>query len=252
MSSRLWVYIGGPDHEHTVFDYTQTRERAGPEEFLQGFEGYLQADAYSAYDQIYSKMSILEVGCWAHARRKFFEASNGPQAGAFTAIVFVRQLYQIENLAKDFSADQRRDFRQKHSVPVLNAFKQWLDEQEQLVRPKSLLGDAIGYALRQWEALKRYTEDGHLEIDNNRSERALRSIAIGRKNWMFLGNDDSGRRSAVIYSLIVSCKSLDVDPFVYLRDVLTRLPSHPADQVAELMPKAWLDSLQEIASAAAA
>lgn len=247
---RVWVYIGGEKHEHTVFDYTQTRERAGPEAFLQGFSGYLQADAYPGYDQIYDHLPIQEVACWAHARRKFFEASKSMSGESFTALVMVRQLYQIEEKAKDLSADQRRDFRQKHAKPVLNAIKNWLDTQQDLVRPKSQLGNAIGYALRQWDALVRYTEDGRLEIDNNRAERSLRGIAIGRKNWMFLGNDDSGRRTAVIYSLIVSCKNLGIDPFVYLRDVLTLLPAHPPEQIEELTPRAWLDANQEHVDAA--
>ena len=250
---RLWVYIGGDDHEHIVFDYTPTRKRDGPQRFLKGFTGYLQADAYAGYDRIYVDEEIQEVACWAHARRKFFEASQHLVGDPFTAVVFIRQLYDIERRAKELTIDERQAYRQKHARPVLKAFKTWLDGRQIVVRPKSQLGAAIGYVQRQWDALNRYPEQGYLEIDNNRAERALRSIAIGRKNWMFLGHDDSGKRAAIVYSLVVSCKNLGIDPFVYLRDVLARLPSHPSDQVGELTPKAWLDEQQvRVASAAVA
>ena len=249
---RLWTYIGGEEHEHIVFDYTPTRGRDGPMQFLRGFEGYLQADAYAGYNRIYAEQQVQEVACWAHARRKFFEASQHLSGDPFTAMAFVSQLYDIERRAKDLRVEERQAYRCQHARPVLDAFKTWLDGRAVVVRPKSQLGAAIGYVQRQWDALVRYTEQGYLEIDNNRAERALRSVAIGRKNWMFLGNDDSGQRTAVLYSLVVSCKNLGIDPFVYLRDVLERLPTHPPEQIADLTPKAWLDAQQADASSTVA
>lgn len=247
---RLWVYLGHEPHDHTVFDYTPSRERDGPAAYLKDFSGYLQADAYSGYDGIYSGGKVMEVACWAHARRKFIEINSVDSGAPFTALAFIGQLYQIERKSKDLSSVKRRDFRQEHARPVLNAFKKWLDEQARTVRPKSLLAKAIGYALRQWEALVRYTEDGDLNIDNNAAERALRRIAVGRKNWLFAGNDEGARRTAILYSIIASCHQHSIDPFLYLRDILSRIPSHAADDLAELTPKAWAEAQRQADSLA--
>ena len=159
----------------------------------------------------------------------------------FTALAFITQLYQIEKKAKAEGMDsrQRYRFRQKHALPVLTAFKKWLDEKAKAYLPKSEMAKAIGYVQRQWDALVRYTEDGDLDIDNNAAERALRCVAVGRKNWMFVGNDDGGRRAAIMYSLIASCQLHGIDPFHYLRDVFRRIPAQPADALAELTPMAW-------------
>ncbi len=236
---RLWVYLGHEPHDHVVFDYTPSRERDGPAEFLKDFTGYIQADAYAGYDGIYAGGLAVEVACWSHARRKFIEITSFESGAPFTALAFIGQLYQIERKAKHMRPRKRRRFRQKHALPVLRAFKKWLDEQAKIVLPKSLLAKAIGYALRQWDALVRYTEDGDLEIDNNAAERALRMIAVGRKNWLFAGNDEGGRRAAILYSLIAGCRLHDIDPFRYLQDVFRRLPTQPAESLAELTPKAW-------------
>lgn len=238
-TGRLWVYLGDREHEHVVFDYTPDRKRDGPSEFLKGFKGYLQADAYSGYDGIFTDGEATEVACWAHVRRKFFEAKDNYKKLAFTALAYIGQLYQVEKKAKDLSAQQRRELRQKHSVPILKAFQLWLESETHHVLPKSPLGKAITYAKQQWRALCRYTEDGELAIDNNLSERTLRCVAVGRKNWMFAGNDEGGRRAAILYSLICTCKHHGIDPFAYLRDVLRRLPTHPPEAIAELSPLAW-------------
>jgi transposase len=247
----LRVYLGHAPHDHIVFDYTPSRERDGPAAFLEGFSGYLQADAYAGYDGVYSGGKVSEVACWAHARRKFIEIKSTERGDPFTALAFIAQLYQIERKAKKMNSEQRRDFRQKHALPVLTTFKTWLDEKTESVLPKSLLSQAIGYAQRQWDALKRYIEDGDLQIDNNAAERALRRVAVGRKNWLFAGNDDGARRAAILYSLIASCQLHGIDPFHYLRDVLGRLPAQPADALAELTPKAWAAAQAEADEAAA-
>jgi transposase len=249
-TGRLWVYIGDRDHEHVVFDFTPDRKRDGPSRFLEGYTGYLQADAYSGYDGLFTDGGVIEVACWAHARRKFFEARNSYKKMAFTGLAFIRQLYQVEKKAKDLSVEERRAYRQQHAWPILKAFSTWLDAETHHVLPKSPLGQAITYAKLQWKALCRYLDDGALAIDNNLSERTLRCVAIGRKNWMFTGNDDGGRRAATIYSPVCTCKYHGIDPFAYLRDVLRRLPTHPTEAIAELSPLAWMRAQHQLAAAA--
>jgi len=239
---RLWVYLGCEPHDHIVFDYTPSRERDGPAAFLEGYSGYLQADAYAGYDGIYAGGQVIEIACWAHARRKFVDNVSVERGEPFTALAFIAQLYQIERDAKGMSSRERRRFRQKHARPVLRAFKKWLDDKARTLLPKSELAKAVGYVLRQWDSLVRYTEDGDLEIDNNAAERALRRVAVGRKNWLFAGNDEGGRRAAILYSLIGSCQLHGIDPFHYLRDVFRRLPAQPAHALAELTPKAWAEA----------
>ncbi|MGE5754465.1 MAG: IS66 family transposase, partial [Planctomycetaceae bacterium] len=152
----------------------------------------------------------------------------------------IRQLYAVEHAAEDLSAEGRCALRQRDAVPLLTAFEEWLTEQGRHVLPKSPIGQAIAYAQPNWAALLRYTESGELSIDNNLAERMLRALAIGRRNWTFLGSDRGGRTAAVLYSLTSTCKHHDIDPFAYLRDVLARLPTHPADRLPELLPDAWL------------
>jgi hypothetical protein len=252
-TARLWVYFGDGDHPHTVFDFTPDRSRDGPASFLEGYEGYLQADAYSAYDGIYAGGLVKEVACMAHARRKFYDARATDPQRAFTALAFVRQLYQIEAQARalELPADERRSLRQDHAVPVLDGFALWMHEESPRVLPKSPLGEAFTYARLQWQALRRYTEDGDLEIDNNIAERALRVVAVGRKNWLFAGSYEGGRRAAILYSLISSARRHGLDPFAYLRDLFERLPTHPQSRLAELTPVAWAQALRQPAEAAA-
>jgi len=236
---RLWVHVGDRDHPQIVFDYTPTRSRDGPVAFLGGYRGYLQADAYAGYDGIFTRGGAIEVGCMAHARRKFFDAEGTDPARARVALAFIQQLYAVEREAKDLPSEARQALRQARSRPILDAFRTWLEAQQPAVLPKSPLGEAFGYAFGQWEALRRYLEDGDLDIDNNEAERALRCVAIGRKNWLFAGSDEGGWRAAILFSLVATCKRHGIDPFVYLRDVLARIATHPARAVADLMPSNW-------------
>ena len=238
-AGRLWVYLGDADHEGVVFDYTPDRSRDGPQRFLGEYQGYLQADAYAGYDEIYAGQTVVEVACWAHARRKFFDAMKSDARRSQTALGFIRRLYEVERRARDLEASSRCALRQSESGPVLIQLKAWLDDQHGNVAPKSPMGVAIGYARSQWTALTRYLEDGILDIDNNAAERALRRVAVGRKNWLFAGSDEGGRRAAIVYSLVASCARLKINPYDYLRDVLERLPTHSPDAVAELTPQAW-------------
>jgi transposase len=260
---RLWAYIGDALHPGIVFDYTATHARDGPAAFLQTFEGFLQADAYGAYDGIYagSNGKIVEVGCWAHARNKFADAESTDPERVLAAKAWVRKLYDVEDEAKALIAAEkltgaaaaavrlRLRLRQEKAAPLLTSLRHWLLTQKEQVLPKSPIAAAINYVLNQWEALNRYTTDGDLHIDNNLSERTLKLIGMGRINWLFLGSDKGGQTAAVLFSITATCKHLRLDTFAYLRDVLERLPTHPADRLEDLLPHRWQASRLVSASA---
>lgn len=257
---RIWVYLAN-DHPYTVFDFTPSRARDGPQKFLTGFQGFLQADAFAGYDGIYlaSQGTIHEVACNAHARRKFFDARPSDPARAHAALAWYRQLYGIErDIQRELErlADEggtpvsARDaealtlsWRQENAAPVVSQFYAWLKEQQSHpdVLPKSPIGVAIHYALGNGEALTRYTGEGCLAIDNNVAEREMKRVAIGRKNFLFAGSDKGGQTAAVLFSFTSSCQRHGIDPFAYLRDVLERLAvgSLPDEQLAALLPDRW-------------
>lgn len=235
----LWVYVG--DQDDVVFDYTNHRNRDGPESFLKEYQGYLQADAFSGYDRLYLERLIIEVACWAHARRKFFEARSSHPAEVDRILALIGELYAVEAWAKALRLpdEKRLAWRQRYSRPRLARIREELDALSLRVLPKSPLGKAITYALKNWKALNRYTEVAFLDIDNNLSERQIKQMVMGRKNWMFAGSEAGARNAAILFSVIVSCKLQGVDPFTYLRDVLARIPTHPKDQMHELTPREW-------------
>jgi transposase len=242
-TGRIWTYVGDRAHPYTVYDYTPDRSRAGPDRFLQPFNGYLQADAYAGYDALYRDpvRGVTEVACWAHARRRVFEARDADPMRAMVLLAYIRLLYDVEREARDRALDAagRRALRQERSVPILTDIESYLRREQLHVLPKSPIGDAIGYALHNWAALVRYTEDGALEIDNNAAERSLRGVAVGRKNWLFFGSDTGGRTAAILSSVITTCQRLHVEPFAYLRDVFDRISAHPAQRLEELLPDQW-------------
>jgi transposase len=254
---RLWVYLGDAGHPYNVFDFTPNRKRDGPQQFLVKYQGYLQADAFSGYDGLYlpapadGVARIVEVACHAHARRKFHEARGSDAARSHQALAYYSQLYEIERRAKDGSDDQRRAMRQDLAVPILDQFHAWLETQRRDALPKSPMGEAIGYALNNWTALLRYTEAGYLAIDNNVAEREMKRIAIGRKNWLFFGSVRGGHTAATLCSFTATCLRLKIEPWAYLRDVLSRLPTTSADQLASLLPDRWQADRAAAASAAA-
>jgi transposase len=235
----MWVYIG--DQDDVVFDYTNQRSRAGPAAFLNGYRGYLQADAFTGYDGIYLNGLILEVACWAHARRKFFDAQVSHPVEARRVLWYIRRLYAVEGRAKRLGIDEQRllAWRQRHSLRRLEQLRAELDRLSAWVMPRSMLGQAIRYALNNWKALQRYTEAAFLSIDNNHSERQVKQMVIGRKNWMFAGSEQGARNAAILFSLTVSCKLAGVDPAAYLRDVLMRIHTHPRGRINELIPREW-------------
>jgi len=242
-TGRIWTYVGDAAHPYTVYDYTPDRSRAGPDQFLEPFTGYLQADAYAGYDALYRDPArgVTEVACWAHCRRRFFEARDADPMRAMILLAYIRLLYDVEREARDRTLDAtgRRALRQERSVPILADIEAYLTREQPHVLPKSPIGEAIAYALNNWAALVRYTDDGDLEIDNNAAERSLRGVAVGRKNWLFFGSDTGGRTAAILTSLITTCRRLHAEPFAYLRDLFARISSHPAHQLAQLLPDRW-------------
>lgn len=246
---RVWVYWGDLIHPYAVYDYTPTHEQIGPQQFLANYCGYLQADAYSGYEGLYGTGRMFEVGCWAHARRKFYEAQATDPARSLYAMGVIRQLYHVEKQADEIIATKdltreaswwlRLRLRDEQARPILTNFGEWLNQQYDQVLPKSPIATALGYALNRWPAFLRYTTQGYLVIDNNAAERALRAIAVGRKNYLFFGSDGGGATAAVLYSLVQSCKRLSIEPWRYLRDVLERLPTWPAERRIELLPDRW-------------
>lgn len=291
-TGRFWVYRGDQLHPCTVFDYTPSRRRDGPVQFLGGWgrekKVYLQADAFGGYDGVYIAPSIeatavpvesvpgdagsasllinaflsatdaltagiVEVACWAHARRKFYEARTSDPARSAQALAYIRLLYDVEDQARSTSSRQAKEkqldvaaraaLRREVALPRLNQFKEWLEKQQLSngggVLPKSPMGQAITYALNQWNALCVYVSDGDLAIDNNAAENALRRIALGRKNWLFCGSDAGGQTAAILFTMIATCDRHKVNAFEYLRDVLSRIATQPISKLGELLPEQW-------------
>lgn len=240
-TGRIWPYCGDQDHPVILYDYTATRQRAGPEEFLKGYRGYLQADAYGGYDAFFKDPArgLIEVGCWAHARRYFHKALESDQARMGPALLLIAQLYRVEKQARGLVAEERLRLRQMQSRPILDKLHGYLEEIQLEMLPKSPEGRAARYTLKNWEALTRYAEDGDLEIDNNATERAIRGVAVGRNNWIFFGSDYGGKTAAVLRSFVASCQRAEIDPFAWLKDVLSRIADHPITRLDELLPHNW-------------
>jgi transposase len=266
---KFWPYLGDWLHPYAVYDFTLTRERDGPKNFLAGFSGYLQADAYSGYNCVFAGGDVAEVACWIHARRYWYESLDNDPVRANTALGYIARLSQIEKeLSRAYPAvnlQGERDFeavargRQEHAAPILDEFKAWLDEQScnDRLLPKSDVRKAFTYTLNQWEALCRYTSEGYLCYDNNAAERLVKLSAIGRKNFLFVGNERGGHNAAIFYSLVSSAKANGVEPFAWLRSLFTQLPYHRdgeafAQAVADesvtsveldqLLPDRWLQA----------
>jgi transposase len=235
----FWTYIGH-EQPYSVYDFTKSRTRDGPASFLRGFAGYLHADAFSGYDAIFlgPHAAIREVACWTHARRKFFDAVKSYPRESHQVLEWIRQLYDIEDRARTWSPEARLQLRVAEAIPVLDKIEAYLAELARRVLPKSSLAKAVNYARNQWEALRRYTKDGRLTIDNNVSERTLRHQAIGRKNWLFLGSEAAGPRAAVLYTIMAGAKRHRIEPWCYVRDLLLRL--HADDpRLDEMLPDRW-------------
>jgi hypothetical protein len=244
-TGRLWVYVGDEKHPYTLFDYTPTRSCEGPQRVLREFRAqpdsprYLQADAYVAYDSLYETNGIEETGCWAHTRRYFYNARKAHPTCAHEALALIRRLYGVERAAHDLDATERQALRQQESTPILKQFEDWLSPRMKDSDSRTPLGGALHYTWNLWPSLNRYIEDGDLDIDNNEAERSIRPVAVGRKNWNFAGSHRGGRAAAHLFSLIATATRNAIDPFIYLRDLLGRIRTHPRDRIHELLPPLW-------------
>jgi len=241
--ARLWTYVrddlpAGLSQAPAVwFAYSPNRQGIHPQTHLKDYSGILQADAYAGYDAIYAKGNVLEAGCWAHARRKFHDIhTTSPTAITTHVMAQIAALYHIESSIRGSPAQERRRVRQVQARPLLDALHSWFSSQRAAISHKSVTADAIGYVMNHWVALTRYLEDGRIEIDNNAAERALRGVALGRKNYLFLGSDAGGERAASLYSLLGTARLNDINPETYLRQVLTAIADYPVNRVAQLLP----------------
>ncbi|MBM3366561.1 MAG: IS66 family transposase [Betaproteobacteria bacterium] len=241
--ARLWTYVrddrpaGVDDAPAVWFAYSENRQGIHPQTHLKDFAGILQADAYVGYDAVYASGKVIEAACWAHARRKFHDIHvQHPSAVTTQTLAQMAQLYQIEATIRGSPAEERQAIRQDQAKPLVEGLHRYLSEQQERISRKSVTAEAIGYAMNHWVALTRYLDDGRIEIDNNAAERSLRGIALGRKNYLFLGSNAGGERAATLYSLLETAKLNGMNPESYLRDVLTVIADYPVNRVAELLP----------------
>ena len=249
-TGRLWAYVrddqpfGGLDPPAAAFFYSPDRGGEHPERHLASYSGLMQADAYAGFNRLYEAARkpgpIIEAACWAHGRRKFFDLARLQKAPiAIEAIERIDALFAIEREINGLSAGQRRAVRNERSRPLVAELESWLRQQRAKLSRKSETAKAIDYSLKRWTALIRFLDDGRLCMSNNAAERAVRCIAVGRKNWTFAGSDEGGHRAAAIYTLIETAKLNDIDPHAWLADVLARLPDYPAKRIADLLPWNW-------------
>ena len=242
----LWAYVGYQDCEprRVVFDYTPDWKGEGPVKFIGGRRGYIQADGYKGLECLFKgdEPQAIKLGCPAHARRKFEKAMKANDPRAATAMELFRYIYDVERIAKSRggSPTVRAELRAEYSRPAMHRLGEWIAQMHPDVEPKSPLGKALTYAVNQWPALERFLDDGRIPIDNNAVEREIRPIVVGRKNWMFAGSDEGGRRVAVMYLLIGLCVLVDVEPEAWLRDVLVKISSGWSNRrLGELLPENW-------------
>jgi transposase len=249
-TGRLWTYVrddrpfAGRAPPAAVYFYSPDRSGTHPEAHLTGWSGQMQADAYAGFNRLYEPTRqpgpITEVACWAHARRKFFDLARLTKAPiAIEAVSRIDALFIIERDINGLPPDERKRVRHERSRPLVEALGSWLREQYAKLSPNSQVAKAIAYSLNCWDALLRFLDDGRLCLSNNAAERALRGIAVGRRNWTFAGSDQGGHRAAAIYTLIETAKLNDIDPLAWLADMLARLQDHPAKRIDELLPWNW-------------
>lgn len=242
-TARLWAYVrderpaAGPDPPAVLYRYSPDRKGEHPQAHLAKFAGVLQADGYSGFAALYEDGSIAEAGCWAHARRKFYDVYIVDRSAlAFEAMRRIGELYAIERQVRGKRPAARLAARRERSAPILADLQAWLNATLRTLSVKSPLASAIQYTLTRWSALSRFLGDGAVEIDNNAAERAIRALVLGRRNYLFAGADSGGETAARLYSLIGTCRLNDIDPHAYLRHVLERIASHPINRIEELLP----------------
>ncbi|HUO68335.1 MAG TPA: IS66 family transposase [Gammaproteobacteria bacterium] len=236
-TGHFWVVVA--PERHVLFEYTPEHSGSAVDDVLAGFRGYLVADAHTVYDHLYVDGDVVEVNCWAHARRYFFKALGSDPERAKIPLGLIGALFRIERTLANSPRKKREAIRQKRSAPIVSRFFSWCDAEAPLVLDDTPISDGIRYARNQRVGLSRFLEDGRLPIHNNWSELELRRQAVGRKNWLFVGHDEAGAVNATFTSLLASCRLCDVEPWAYLRDVLCLLPAWPEHRLLELSPVEW-------------
>ena len=254
--ARMWVYVGDESHPYNVFDFTLSRGRDGPQQFLKEYNQVLLADAYGGYNGVVVSNQMTRAGCWAHTRRKFVDAEKTAAEIAREAVALIGRLYAVEKQARELAVAERLQLRQKHSLPVLAELRQRLLTWKEQLLPKHPMAEAVNYALGQWQELNVFANDGAVPIDNNVSEREMKRVVLNRKNSLFVGNERGGRTAAILATLTSTCRRHDVDPQLYFTQLLMNLPQTKMSQLGEWLPDQWklrhaarLASLQTIPSA---
>jgi transposase len=238
-SARMWVYVGDRANAYNVFDFTLNRGRDGPKYFLKDYRQVLLADAYGGYNGVVAGNQITRAGCWSHARRKIMDAEKVAPEIAREAVDLIDALFRVERQAKNFSVEERLAFRQKHSAPVLAKLREKLLEWKEQLLPKHPMAEAVNYILSQWTELTVFCSDGAVPIDNNVSEREMKRIVLNRKNSLFVGNPRGGRTAAILASLTSTCRRHDVDPQLYLTQLLMNLPQAKVRELPDWLPDQW-------------
>jgi transposase len=236
----LWPFVG--DGRLAVFEFRDSRAQDGPTDFLNGFKDrFLMSDGYAGYNGVVRENTLRHLMCWAHARRKFFEARDLDPDFTGKVLTLIGRLYDIERDAVEqkLSSQQRHDMRKGKSGPLLDEIKVFLEHPQKVLLPKNKIGEAVAYTLNHWEQLVRFLEDGRLPIDNNLVENTIRPVALGRKNWLFAGSYEGAKRLAIIYSLVATCKLNDINPYEYFHDILPKVATYPSNKIADLTPANW-------------
>ena len=232
-----WVYHA-PDEKMAVFDYQNSRSSRGPTAFLENFQGTLQTDGYTGYNELGKREGVTLLACMAHARRYFDKALDNDKSSAEYALQIIQQLYEIERHLKESGLNQKaiKEYRKEHALPILTSWKKWLDQQQLLLTPKSPIGKAVNYTLSLWSRLIKYINEGNYLIDNNRIENLIRPLALGRKNYLFAGSHDAAQRAAMMYSFFATCKLNEVNPYQWLKNVLEVIPETKVNDLQKLLP----------------
>jgi transposase len=234
----LWPYVG--DAKLAVFEFRDSRVRAGPTDFLKGFTNrHLMSDGYAGYNQVIEKNFLIHLMCWAHARRKFFDKKDLEPQFAGQVLGLIKELYMVERDTIEMKPEERKRIRLERSAPVLEKIKALLEERSKTLLPKNPLCEAVNYTLNHWKQLTSYLQDGRLPIDNNLVENAIRPVALGRKNWLFAGSPEGAQRMALIYSMVATCKLNGINPYEYLVDILPKAASYDQRKIADLTPIKW-------------
>jgi hypothetical protein len=235
----MWVYVGDAAHPYNVFDFTLRRSRDGPQQFLKDYTQVLLADAYGGYNGVVAGNGLTRAGCWSHARRHFIEAESTAPEITRPVVAVLRRLFALEQQAKELSVEERLSLRQAQSVPLLAELRQKLLRWKEQLLPKHPMAEAVNYTLSQCMELNVFCSDGAVPIDNNISEREMKRVVLSRKNSLFVGNPRGGRTAAILVSLTSTCRRHDVDPQLYLTQLLMNLPAWPARDLDAWLPDQW-------------